>query len=109
MTKTVQGFDPGQSFSFTSDFAVTPLSNGGSQTFPLAPNATYSVTEDGVLNWLLVNASPAGVTGQGATWSARTPARATPSPSALASTSCARSSTSGRWVESRSPRTEARC
>lgn len=54
--EVVPGGDLGQSFSFTNDIGmVDPLFDGEDFTATLAPNATYSVTEDAVLNWRLVN------------------------------------------------------
>lgn len=64
--KQVVGPDPGQVFTFGSSFSVPALANGGSFTAtPLDPGS-YGVTEDGVPNWLLVNADPTpGNVGQG--------------------------------------------
>jgi hypothetical protein len=67
--KDVIGPNPdNQSFTYTSNFGVTPLLDGGqfdsSSIGDLDPG-TYNVTEVGIANWLLTNASPAGVTGAG--------------------------------------------
>jgi hypothetical protein len=67
--KNVIGFDPGQSFSFASNFGVPSLTNGGSfdssSVGDLDPG-TYNVTENGLSNWLLLNADPnPGTTGAG--------------------------------------------
>ena len=68
--KIVDGRDPGESFTYTNNIGMgsTALSSGQSFASSSVGNlvpGTYNVTENGLANWLLLNAIGGGVTGQG--------------------------------------------